>query len=162
VKTERGCSYTNTVEKRCKFAQDLIAERDRAIAVMQDHGWRVEGGLEDAVRQVVQVAIAEAANSQKAVALLAESKSALDAALKQVAALRESYYRIGVGGNHLASALIGLLGAGSNTFPPYWTEFKEASEIISDPIKYDLWVAWAVIMRERDALERWNENPSRL
>lgn len=66
--------------------------------------------------------------------------------------LREAHNQIGIGGNHLASALIHLLGTGEDTFPPYQTDYTTALNIIGDPIKYDLWVCWAVIMRQRDAL----------
>lgn len=59
--------------------------------------------------------------------------------------------RIMIGGNHLASALIHLLGASENTFPPYGTPYEKSRDIIGDPIKYDLWVAWNSIMLSRDA-----------
>ena len=60
--------------------------------------------------------------------------------------------RIGIGGNHLASALIHILGAGNDTFPPYSTSWDDAAKIIGDPINTDLWTCWAVMMLERDAL----------
>lgn len=61
----------------------------------------------------------------------------------------EAIKRIFIGGNHLASALIGLLGP---SHPPYEVSLDEAREDIGAGDYYDLWVAWKVIMLERDAL----------
>lgn len=55
-----------------------------------------------------------------------------------------------IGGNHLASSLIHLLGASEKTFPPYTADIVTAFKTIKDPIKYDLWVCWANIMKFRD------------
>ena len=75
-----------------------------------------------------------------------------DALCAHVERLRAASEGMAIGGNHLASALIHILGTGTDKFPPYETEIKRAQEIISDPIKSDLWIYWAVMMRERDAL----------
>ena len=75
-----------------------------------------------------------------------------EAVVTEVERLRAASEGIAIGGNHLASALIHILGAGTDTFPPYETDIERAREIIGDPIKSDLWICWAVIMRERDAL----------
>lgn len=79
-------------------------------------------------------------------------RSERDSLLAENVALLEAHDQIGIGGNHLASALIHILGAGNDTFPPYQTDYSAAQEIIGDPIKFDLWWCWAVIMRQRDAL----------
>ena len=80
---------------------------------------------------------------------LADENRALRAHVERLRAASEG---MAIGGNHLASALIHILGTGTDKFPPYETEIKRAQEIISDPIKSDLWIYWAVMMRERDAL----------
>ncbi len=61
----------------------------------------------------------------------------------------EALKRIFIGGNHLASALIGLLGP---SHPPYQVSLDEAINDIGPGNYYDLWVAWKVIMTERDGL----------
>lgn len=71
------------------------------------------------------------------------------AALLAGAAALEALEKMLIGGNHLASALMHMLG---DDFPEYETDFNEACETLNDPIKYDLWVCWAIMMRERDAL----------
>lgn len=53
-------------------------------------------------------------------------------------------------GNHLASALIHILGAAESTFPPYTCPPDTALGIIKDPIKWDLWMAWRGGMLLRD------------
>lgn len=91
----------------------------------------------------------ELMTEQEIAALVAER----DAALAWGNALSEAHERVGIGGNHLASALINMLGAGDDTFPPYSTECCDGLAIIKDPIKYELWVAWKVGMLERDYIE---------
>jgi hypothetical protein len=62
----------------------------------------------------------------------------------------ESLRRIFVGGNHLATALVGLLGP---NFPTYQTSLETARGAIEDGgDHYDVWVAWRTIMIERDAM----------
>lgn len=73
-------------------------------------------------------------------------------ALAEAGRLREAHERIGIGGNHLASALIHILAAGEDTFPPYGTDITSALEIIGDPVKWDLWVCWKTIMEARDSV----------
>jgi hypothetical protein len=80
-------------------------------------------------------------------------------ALREVERLRGSLDRIGIGGNHLASALIHILGAGDDTFPPYKTPPGDAEKIINDPVRMDLWTCWAVMMRERDAVRTDGPTP---
>lgn len=63
--------------------------------------------------------------------------------------LREALRKIMVGGNHLASALIHILGAGDDSFPPHQTPIEQVRGVITDPVHMDLWTCWAVIMRER-------------
>lgn len=82
-------------------------------------------------------------------ARLAAVEAERDAAQAGEARAVEALEKMLIGGNHLASALIHLLG---DDFPEYETDFNEACEILNDPIKYDLWVCWAMMMRERDAM----------
>ncbi len=58
--------------------------------------------------------------------------------------------RLMTGGNHLASALIGWLGATEKKFPPYKTSHEAARLIIVDLNKYDAWCCWKAIMEFRD------------
>lgn len=69
----------------------------------------------------------------------------------EIAALRAHLESIMVGGNHLASALIGMLGAGE-TFPGYLTDPDVARANIKDVDRYDCWVCWSTIMKVRDAI----------
>jgi hypothetical protein len=62
------------------------------------------------------------------------------------------YNELLTGGNHLASALIGILGARHDEFPPYTATNEEAEAIIVDANHYDLWVAWKQLMIFRDKL----------
>ena len=72
----------------------------------------------------------------------------------EVERLRGVIDRIGIGGNHLASALIGILGASDADFPPYTTPIEDIHLRIDDPNYRDLWICWAVMMRERDELRK--------
>ncbi len=78
--------------------------------------------------------------------------------LRSTAASRESdlereMAQIMTGGNHLGSALIGLLGAPAlDMFPPYSVSLEEARAVIADVDVYDAWVCWKTIMLARDAL----------
>lgn len=67
----------------------------------------------------------------------------------EVLRLRAALDRIMTGGNSLASVLVGVFDA---KIPPYETDFEVARNKIKDPDTYDLWLCWAVMMRERDAL----------
>jgi hypothetical protein len=53
------------------------------------------------------------------------------------------------GGNHLASVLVGRLGAGKDGFPSYSQSIEAASLRLSDE-NLDLWICWRAIMRFRD------------
>ncbi len=66
-----------------------------------------------------------------------------------MSAERESLDRIFVGGNHLASAMIGLIGA---DHPSYGASLEEGRRLIPNVDYYDLWVCWRTLMRERDAV----------
>lgn len=66
-----------------------------------------------------------------------------------VAGYGAAFDRIMTGGNSLASVLVGIFDA---KIPPYETDFEVARNKIKDPDTYDLWLCWAVMMRERDAL----------
>lgn len=81
----------------------------------------------------------------KADALEAE----LAAAKAEAARMGEALEKIFIGGNHLASALIGLLGASAL---PYNTEASEALREIGGGNVYDIWVAWSTMMQVRDSL----------
>jgi len=81
---------------------------------------------------------------------LIDEKIGLEARLAMAVEALENIF---IGGNHLASSLIYLLGADDDTFPPYGTDPKDAMEVIEDPIKYDLWMCWMTMMRERDKLD---------
>ncbi len=59
--------------------------------------------------------------------------------------------RIMVGGNHLASALINMLGASEDKFPPYTAAMDQVEGAISNPDMRDLWICWRTIMQVRDA-----------
>jgi hypothetical protein len=54
------------------------------------------------------------------------------------------------GGNHLASVLIGRLGAGDDTFPPYQSKLEDVEKVLSAE-DLDLWICWRGIMLFRDA-----------
>lgn len=86
---------------------------------------------------------------QRIRALLEACEAERDAARAEAARAVEALEKLLIGGNHLASALIHMLG---DDFVEYETDFNEACEILNDPIKYDLWVCWAIMMRERDAM----------
>ena len=73
---------------------------------------------------------------------------------RQCAELAAALNQIGIGGNHLASALINKLGAGTDTFPPYNATYEQAQSVIPDPNDRDLWVCWQTLMRVRDDLEQ--------
>jgi hypothetical protein len=74
-----------------------------------------------------------------------------DALRTRVDTLEKALNSIMIGGNHLASALIHILGAGKDTFPLHTCDPAKARSIIGDPIKYDLWVCWQRILQARDA-----------
>jgi len=62
-----------------------------------------------------------------------------------------SFDRLLIAGNHLAVWLMAKLGPGER-FLPYETDFSEACNQLP-PDAYDVWIAWAVAMRERDRIE---------
>jgi len=68
--------------------------------------------------------------------------------------VREAFMRVLTGGNHLASALIGWLGADEKSFPPYTASHEEARAVIRDVDHYDAWCCWRAIMQERPILDR--------
>ncbi len=70
----------------------------------------------------------------------------------RVRVLEEALGSVMIGGNHLASALIHWLGAGSDTFPPFETDINVAQGIIKDTLYWDAWVCWRTIMHARAAL----------
>lgn len=82
--------------------------------------------------------------------LVAGMQTERDAARADAARAEAALEKILIGGNHLGSALTHMLG---DDFLEYETDFNQACEILNDPIKYDLWVCWAVMMRVRDSLE---------
>ena len=58
-----------------------------------------------------------------------------------------------VGGNHLASYLIGRLGAGfADDLPPH-TPHDEARARIRSQDDYEVWCCWSAIMRARNSLD---------
>ncbi len=67
--------------------------------------------------------------------------------------LRSSMDQILIGGNHLASALMGML----SVFPSYETDPEVARSAIFDVNKYDAWVCWRTIMLVRDKLSARKE-----
>lgn len=80
---------------------------------------------------------------------LAAAEAERDAARAGEARAVEALERILVGGNHLASALVNMF---EDRFPPYGTDFDNARRAFGGTDDYDLWVAWAVMMRVRDSL----------
>ncbi len=60
---------------------------------------------------------------------------------------KEALCTIFIGGNHLASALIGFYGP---DLPEYQTPPEEARQYFSDTNLYDCWVCWRTIMLVRD------------
>jgi hypothetical protein len=67
-----------------------------------------------------------------------------------------------VGGNHLASALVGWLGAGEDEFPLFSTTYEEAQKVVTDPLVFDAWVCWKTIMEAREAVDLWEvKRPTR-
>ena len=64
--------------------------------------------------------------------------------------------RIMVGGNHLASALIGLTGGPP---PSYRLSLEEARPLFKSSDVYDAWVCWRTIMLVRDELAGEWERP---
>ena len=56
------------------------------------------------------------------------------------------------GGNHLASILIGHLGAGEETFPSYKASPGHVGDVLDGDV-WDTWVAWRAIMLLRDKLK---------
>lgn len=65
--------------------------------------------------------------------------------------IEEAAAQVLTGGNHLASALIHWLGAGTGN-PPYSATVEEARASIADVNQWDAWVCWKGIMEFRDAL----------
>jgi hypothetical protein len=60
------------------------------------------------------------------------------------------YERVLIGGNHLANALIGIIGG---NLPDYRrVDFSTVLEKFGQPAA-DMWVAWVAIMDLRDATE---------
>ena len=66
-----------------------------------------------------------------------------------ITAAREALDRIMIGGNHLASALIGILGP---KFPESGSTREQVEAAIKSGDFRDLWVCWDVIMQERETL----------
>lgn len=134
--------HSDSESERCPLcrANDQIAALREQIAEMegelaatikaaQDANGRVEPLLD-------QIASLEAERDQ----------------LEAAASTREDQIgKIMIGGNHLASALIGLLGAG---FPSYPTPYQEARKFFTDIDHYDAWICWKIIMEARDTLLR--------
>lgn len=77
----------------------------------------------------------------------------LEDAHKHIAELEDYLTRVLVGGNHLASYLLRVLGGNEDSFPPYRTRFKKAQQILS-PDVYEAWACWAILMRVRDKVEQ--------
>jgi hypothetical protein len=102
-----------------------------------------DDGWDSMAAQCLRARIAELEGERDAAKARAEKARAGEA--RAVEAIK----RIFIGGNHLASALIGLLGP---SHPPYEVSLDQALEDIGAGNYYDLWVAWKFIMLERDAL----------
>lgn len=113
--------------------------------------WRLWVGPEGYENRYSHLAdtLEEALTAHSELAAAREREAGL---LALVERLRESIDRIMTGGNHLASALIGILGAGEDTFPLFTTPHEKAREIIKDADHYDLWCCWKVLMEERSVL----------
>jgi hypothetical protein len=78
-------------------------------------------------------------------------------ARRRIAELEKDAEEVGIGGNSLASYLIGLLGPKHEAFPPYQTPYDQALKTLG-PVNYDAWLCWAVIMRVGDrAAQRQKE-----
>lgn len=64
-----------------------------------------------------------------------------------------------VGGNHLASILVGKLGGDFATKYPSDLDPQDALRLLSATIEYDVWCCWAAIMRARAAIAKATEPP---
>lgn len=67
----------------------------------------------------------------------------------EIAALREAINLALVGGNHIASELIGRVGAGfSDEFPPD-ADPETVLRRLHATVEYEMWCAWSALMRAR-------------
>ncbi len=71
----------------------------------------------------------------------------------EIVGLRAAMRQVLIGGNELAVALVELFGADFSTVIPYTMPFGEARNFCRSMLHYELWLAWASIMRSRDAVE---------
>ncbi|MCB1460945.1 MAG: hypothetical protein KDJ90_00600 [Nitratireductor sp.] len=79
------------------------------------------------------------------------------ALVSEVIEAREVVEGVLIAGNHLASLLIGKIGAHFSTaFPPETDPEMVCARISSD--EFDLWIAWASIMRARSFLNKETDN----
>ena len=92
---------------------------------------------------------ANAVNLRAQVAIL---RSQLAESQARECRMREAWESVLIGGNNLASALIGWLGAGGPGFPAYQSDLGVAREAIGDVYRFDAWVCWRSIMLARDAI----------
>ena len=69
-----------------------------------------------------------------------------------IALIKDDLDHLLTGGNHLASVLIGRLGAAEVGFPGYKTSIEEAGNVL-DGEDLDLWIAWRSMMLFRDRLQ---------
>lgn len=66
-----------------------------------------------------------------------------------------------VGGNHLASALIGKLGPDFHERYPPGSDAGKARKEIGDQVLYDAWCCWSMIMIAREISETMIRSPRR-
>ena len=74
----------------------------------------------------------------------------LRSAKSEIEALDAALYGCMVGGNHIASALIGRLGPSFNENYPPTANHHEVLERMGAGDTYEMWCCWAAIMRARD------------
>lgn len=112
--------------------------------------------------------------SAKAMQLMAQSKSERNQAAGDVGAnydggtkeqtvewkaadeierLRKAVDRMQIGGNHVASVLIGRLGAGFSKKWPHGTSHSVVLEALGAGDDYEMWCCWNASMSARDSLE---------
>lgn len=86
-------------------------------------------------------------------------KTALITDREKLSILCKAFEQVLIGGNHIASNLIGELGAGKENFPAYGTPFSTVQEILARRFpdtwigKYEQWCAWNACMLARDMVE---------
>lgn len=74
--------------------------------------------------------------------------------LRRLTIVEDALNTVMTGGNHIASQLIGRIGAGFSTELPPDTSAEKALHRLGATVEYDMWCAWASMMRARDHVEQ--------